>query len=57
MKLSELKKIIAEEIETAIEELEHFQQVYDLMQSKGIELAHSIGEDPYLKWSECRCQE
>ncbi len=42
-------EIIPELIETAIEELEHFQQVYDLMQSKGIELAHSIGEDPYLK--------
>ena len=42
-------KIIPDLIDTAIEELEHFQQVYDLMQSRGIPLAHSIGEDPYLK--------
>lgn len=42
-------EIIPELIEIGIEELEHFQQVYDLMSSKGIQLAHSIGEDPYLK--------
>ncbi len=42
-------KIIPDLIDTAIEELEHFQQVYDLMKSRGIQLAHSIGEDPYLK--------
>ncbi len=42
-------EIIPELIETAIEELEHFQQVYDLMQSKGIQLTHSIGEDLYVK--------
>ena len=41
--------IIPDLIATAIEELEHFQQVYDLMQSKGIALQHSIGEDPYVK--------
>jgi len=43
------KEIIPELIETAIEELEHFQQVYQLMESRGIELQHSIGEDPYVK--------
>lgn len=43
------KEIIPELIEIGIEELEHFQQVYQLMESKGIELQHSIGEDPYLK--------
>ncbi len=48
-KYPDRKEIIPELIETAIEELEHFQQVYDLMQTKGIELTHSIGEDPYLK--------
>ncbi len=42
-------EIIPELIEIGIEELEHFQQVYELMASKGIELTHSIGEDPYLK--------
>ena len=42
-------EMIPDLIETAIEELEHFQQVYNLMQSRGIQLQHSIGEDPYLK--------
>lgn len=41
-------EIIPELIATGIEELEHFQQVYDLMQSRGIPLLHSIGEDPYV---------
>lgn len=42
-------EIIPELIETAVEELEHFQQVYTIMASKGITLAHSIHEDPYIK--------
>ena len=41
--------IVPELIDTAIEELEHFQQVYDLMQRRGVQLAHSIHEDPYIK--------
>jgi len=41
-------EIIPELIETGIEELEHFQQVYDLMKERGIQLQHSIGKDPYL---------
>lgn len=41
--------IIPELIDTALEELEHFQQVYALMQSRGIQLLHSIPEDPYIK--------
>jgi tRNA-(ms[2]io[6]A)-hydroxylase len=41
--------IIPDLIATGIEELEHFQQVYELMQSRGIQLTHSIGEDPYVK--------
>ena len=41
-------EIIPELIATAVEELEHFQQVYQLMESKGIQLAHSIGADPYV---------
>jgi len=48
-KYPDRKKIIPELIETAIEELEHFQQVYQLMESKNIPMVHSIGEDPYLK--------
>ena len=42
-------EIIPELIETAVEELEHFQQVYQIMQSRGIQLAHSIHEDLYIK--------
>ncbi len=42
-------EIIPELIETAVEELEHFQQVYLIMESKGIQLAHSIHEDLYIK--------
>lgn len=40
--------IIPELIETGIEELEHFQQVYQLMKSRNIPLQHSIGEDKYV---------
>ncbi|MEL6635497.1 MAG: tRNA-(ms[2]io[6]A)-hydroxylase [Bacteroidota bacterium] len=47
--------IIPELIATAIEELEHFQQVYELMQQRGIALAHSMGEDPYVKALIKRC--
>ena len=43
------KEIIPELIETGIEELEHFQMVYKVMEERGISLQHSIGEDPYLK--------
>jgi tRNA-(ms[2]io[6]A)-hydroxylase len=42
-------EIIPELIETAIEELEHFQSVYQLMEEKGIKLNHEIGEDKYVK--------
>jgi len=48
-KYPDRKEILPELIETGIEELEHFQQVYELMVQKGIALQHSIGEDPYLK--------
>ncbi len=41
--------IIPELIETAVEELEHFQQVYQLMEQKGVQLAPSMGEDVYVK--------
>ena len=48
-------EIIPELIETGIEELEHFQQVYNLMQSRGLQLQHSIGEDLYVKQLIQRC--
>jgi len=48
-KYPDRKEIIPELIEIGIEELEHFQQVYKLMESRGIALQHSIGADPYLK--------
>jgi tRNA-(ms[2]io[6]A)-hydroxylase len=42
-------EIIPELIETAIEELGHFQQVYAHMQKRGIRLAKEMTEDPYIK--------
>lgn len=42
-------KIIPEMIETAIEELEHFQQVFALMQKRGVPLNRDMQEDPYIK--------
>lgn len=48
-KYPDRKAIIPELIETGIEELDHFRQVYDIMTSRGVDLSHSIGEDPYLK--------
>lgn len=42
-------EIIPELIETGIEELEHFQQVYEIMQARGIQLNHQISEDLYVK--------
>ena len=41
-------EIIPELIETGIEELEHFQQVYALMQSRNVSLKPSMGEDVYV---------
>ena len=42
-------KIIPELITTGIEELEHFQQVHNIMISRGIPLAKEIYQDPYIK--------
>jgi len=42
-------EIIPELIETGIEELEHFQQVYHHMRKRGVRLAKEIAEDPYIK--------
>ncbi|MBK9257371.1 MAG: tRNA-(ms[2]io[6]A)-hydroxylase [Saprospiraceae bacterium] len=48
-------EIIPDLIATGIEELEHFQQVYEIMQSRRIQLTHSIGEDPYVTQLLKRC--
>ena len=42
-------EIIPELIATGVEELEHFQQVYEVMRRRGIPLAKEIGQDPYIK--------
>src|SRR6266849_1031409 len=42
-------EIIPELIETGIEELEHFRQVYALMQKRGLRLAKEMKEDRYIK--------
>ena len=41
-------EIIPTLIETALEEMEHFQEVYAIMESRGIKLQHSIPSDPYV---------
>lgn len=42
-------EILPELIDIAIEELEHFKQVYALMEKRGLSLTHQIPEDPYIK--------
>ena len=42
-------EIIPDLIDTAVEELEHFQEVYRLMEKRGVELAAKMPEDPYIK--------
>ncbi|MGI9543508.1 MAG: tRNA-(ms[2]io[6]A)-hydroxylase [Cyclobacteriaceae bacterium] len=41
--------IIPELIETAIEELEHFQAVYQIMQKRGVGLPAQMGKDIYVQ--------
>lgn len=41
-------EIIPELIETALEELEHFQQVYSLMESRGVRLPARMPKDLYV---------
>ncbi|WP_209328842.1 tRNA-(ms[2]io[6]A)-hydroxylase [Lunatimonas salinarum] len=48
-KYPDREKIIPDMIETAIEELEHFQQVFELMQRRGVPLNADMKEDPYIK--------
>ncbi len=42
-------EIIPALIDTALEELEHFQEVYALMEKRGVQLLPSMPEDPYIK--------
>ena len=42
-------EIIPELIATGIEELQHFQQVHQIMRKKGLPLAKEIEVDPYIK--------
>lgn len=48
-KYPDRKEIIPELIETAVEELEHFQEVYKLMEERNVPLPSQMGEDPYVK--------
>jgi tRNA-(ms[2]io[6]A)-hydroxylase len=41
-------EIIPELIDTAIEELEHFQDVYKLMEERGVQLPSSMPQDQYI---------
>ncbi len=41
-------KIIPMLIETALEELEHFKMVYDIMKARGVQLRHQNEKDPYV---------
>lgn len=41
-------EIIPELIETAVEEMEHFRDVYQIMESRGVQLTHEIGKDLYV---------
>lgn len=48
-KYPDRKEIIPELIETAVEELEHFRDVYDIMQKRGIPLKSGMTQDIYVK--------
>lgn len=49
-------EIIPELIDTAVEELEHFRDVYKIMESRGIQLTHEIGQDLYVKQLLDKCR-
>jgi tRNA-(ms[2]io[6]A)-hydroxylase len=54
-KLHDKQEIIPLLIETAIEELEHFRDVYTIMQQRGLDLSRNIPEDVYVKQLLQRC--
>ncbi|MFN8330000.1 MAG: tRNA isopentenyl-2-thiomethyl-A-37 hydroxylase MiaE [Saprospiraceae bacterium] len=47
--MPERSAIHRELIDTAIEELEHFKLVFELMQERKINFSASINKDPYVK--------
>lgn len=49
-------EILPELIDTAIEELEHFKSVYDIMRERGIELPKEMGPDPYVNQLIAKCR-
>lgn len=55
-KCPDKKEIIDELIETAIEELEHFKMVYEIMQKRGINLKHEISQDFYVNETLKHCR-
>ncbi len=55
-KFSDRVEIIPELVETAIEELEHFQSVFELLQRRGIRLPPTIEKDPYMQQLHQRCR-
>ncbi|MEQ8552600.1 MAG: tRNA-(ms[2]io[6]A)-hydroxylase [Cyclobacteriaceae bacterium] len=50
-------EIIPELIDTAVEELEHFRSVYQIMEARGIELTHEIGKDIYVSELLKKCRD
>ncbi|MFN5182547.1 MAG: tRNA-(ms[2]io[6]A)-hydroxylase [Bacteroidota bacterium] len=48
-KYSDRVEILPELIDTALEEMEHFKEVYDVMKKRGVLLKHEISEDLYIK--------
>lgn len=48
-KYPDRKEILPDLIETGIEELEHFQSVYEIMAKRDIPLPPQMSEDPYVK--------
>ncbi|TDI66100.1 MAG: tRNA-(ms[2]io[6]A)-hydroxylase, partial [Bacteroidetes bacterium] len=49
-------EIIPELIETAIEELEHFQSVYEIMMRRGVLLPAQMGKDHYVQQLVDQCR-
>jgi len=49
-------EIIPELIDTAVEELEHFRSVYEIMEARGVQLPAQMGQDIYVKQLVDRCR-
>ncbi|MTI20663.1 tRNA-(ms[2]io[6]A)-hydroxylase [Fulvivirga sp. RKSG066] len=49
-------EIIPELIDTAVEELEHFKAVYEIMESRGVQLPAQMGQDHYVKQLVDKCR-